>query len=188
MPHSINRRCSPCFSFGYQVMGSYGRMAFSCGLLALVATAGGCQRRPTWDLAPVEGTITKDGRPLPHIRVFFVADLDAGTQGPQTSAITDKAGHYRLRTDNGDDGVVVGKHRVLILDLETALMQKGQTARGAEQKVLTRLPPETVERIKDRRKSTAETPRVPPSYGRFNETPLRVEVQPGPQNLDFDIP
>jgi hypothetical protein len=49
--------------------------------------------------------------------VTFWADREAGTQGPRTQAVTDDSGHYRLRTDNGDAGAVVGKHRVCILDL-----------------------------------------------------------------------
>jgi hypothetical protein len=119
--------------------------------------------------------------------VFFVADLDAGTQGPQASALTDKAGHYRLRADNGGDGVVVGKHRVLILDLETAMKQRERAARGRQRKETTRLPPEIAQRLQNEPNREADALRVPPSYGRFNETPLRVEVQPGPQVIDLEV-
>jgi hypothetical protein len=93
---------------------SINRVVVLCSLSALAAAAEGCQRGPRWNLAPVEGTVTKGGRPLPHIEVVFVTDLDAGTQGPKASSFTDEAGHYRLQTDNGDDGAVVGKHRVLL--------------------------------------------------------------------------
>jgi prepilin-type N-terminal cleavage/methylation domain-containing protein len=77
-------------------------------------------------LTPVEGTVIKDGRPLRGIEVVFLADPDAGTQGPRAVSRTDEAGHYRLRTDNSDEGVVVGKHRVLLLDTEA---RKGQGRR-----------------------------------------------------------
>src|SRR5262245_48295885 len=109
---------------------SINRVVLWCGLLALLTSAGGCQRRPMWDLAPVEGTVTKDGRPLSGIEVVFMADLDAGTQGPPTSAITDESGHYRLRTHNGDQGAVVGKHRVVLLDLEAIRGQMGSITHG----------------------------------------------------------
>ena len=40
-----------------------------------------------------------------------------GRHARTTSAgFTDESGHYRLRTDNGDDGAVVGKHRVCVVD------------------------------------------------------------------------
>src|SRR5690349_20643726 len=84
-----------------------------CGLLFLTS-AGGCQRGPKWNLARVEGTVTKGDSPLRGIQVVFLADVDAGTQGPRASGFTDEAGHYRLRTDIGEEGVVAGKHRVML--------------------------------------------------------------------------
>jgi hypothetical protein len=102
---------------------SINRVVLLCGLLALAVAAEGCQRGPTWNLAPVEGTVTKDGRPLPHIEVVFLTDIDAGTQGPKASSFTDEAGHYRLRTDNGDDGAVAGKYRVVLFDLKESRMR-----------------------------------------------------------------
>src|SRR5262245_22782262 len=103
---------------------SINRVIFLYGLLLLTAAAGGCQRGPTWNIAPVEGTVTKDGRPLANIEVVFLVDADAGTQGPRASGTTDKAGHYHLRSHNGDDGALVGKHRVLVTDLEAAMKQQ----------------------------------------------------------------
>jgi hypothetical protein len=166
---------------------SISRVVLWCGLLVLVAAIGGCQRGPTWNLAPVEGTVTKDGQPLHHIEVVFLADLDSGTQGPRSSGATDEAGHYRLRTDNGDEGTVVGKHRVLILDLQAAKGLMGRTYRWSQQKKVAPLPPEHAKRLQNRLKPAAEASRVSPNYGRFDETPLRFEVQPGPQVIDLEV-
>jgi hypothetical protein len=155
---------------------SINRVVLWCGLSALAVAAEGCQRGPTWDLTPVEGTVTKNGRPLPHVEVVFLTDLDAGTQGPKASSFTDEAGHYRLRTDNGDDGTVVGKHRVVIL---VPKVQIGRAPRGPQPKEAAQLPPEDAKRPQEQQ--------VPPRYGRFNETPLRVEVYPGPQVIDLEV-
>src|SRR5581483_11168197 len=152
---------------------SISRVVLWCGLLALAAGSGGCRRGPTWNLAPVEGTVTKDGRPLAGIEVFFLTDLDAGTQGPRSSGTTDEAGHYRLRTDNGDDGAVTGKHRVLVFDVEARKWRTGRATRRPWLKEAAPLPPEDAKRPAEQR--------VPPNYGSFNDTPLRVEVHPGPQ-------
>src|SRR5689334_10953060 len=67
--------------------------------------------------APVEGTVTKKGRPLAGVIVDFYPD--PGTLGPRsTSAPTDEAGHYRLHsTRNDDEGAAVGTHRVCIHDV-----------------------------------------------------------------------
>jgi hypothetical protein len=132
--------------------------------LGLVIAVSGCQHRPEFTFAPVEGTVTKDGRPLADVQVVFIGDPDAGTQGPRASGITDQDGHYHLHGEllwrergSAQDGAVVGKHRVCITDLQV----KADT-------------PE-------------EKRRVPPRYGSFSETPLRVEVQSGPQVIGLDV-
>jgi hypothetical protein len=110
--------------------------------------------------------------------VVFLPDTD--TVGPRSTGLTDAAGHYRLRTGNGDDGAVVGKHRILVLDLEAATGRR-RPAREAQL-------PKIAKRLEEQRKTAGGAPRVPPSYGRFNETPLRAEFQPIPQTFDFDLP
>ena len=142
-------------------------------LLSLAAVAGGCQRGPTWNLAPVEGTVTKDGRPQVGIEVVFLPDVD--TQGLRSSSITDEAGRYRLRTDGGGDGAAVCTHRVCLYDTH-----------HAAHKLIDRGPKEEK---KEFNKEMASVPlRVPASYSRPNETPLRAEIRSGRQTVDFDIP
>ena len=114
-----------------------GRVVFFGGMLALAAATGGCQRGPTWDLSVVEGTVTKYGRPLANIEVVFL--VDAGTQGPRARGITDEAGHYRLRTDNVDDGTVVGNITGLKQDHGVAIAKefgRGFITDGAQGKVI----------------------------------------------------
>jgi hypothetical protein len=165
---------------------SISRVACWCSLLALVAAAEGCQRGPTWNLAPVEGTVVKDGRPLAGIEVTFLADADAGTVGPRAKGITDESGHYRLQTDNGDDGAVIGKHRVvLLLDLE-AHGQRERGASGLQPKEAAQLSPQDAKRSAEQGKM-AEMPGVPAKYRHFNDTPLRVEVRPGSQVIDLEV-
>lgn len=137
---------------------SISRVVLLCGLLVLATAFGGCQSGPTWTLVPVEGTVTKGGRPLANVQVIFLADPDAGTVGPRASGTTDAAGHYRLRTDNGDEGAVAGQHRVRIVDWQTN----------------PNMP--------------AELRRVPPHYESFKETPLRAEVGSVPKVFDISIP
>jgi hypothetical protein len=158
---------------------SISRVLLLCGLLVFSIAAQGCQRGLTWNLAPVQGTVTKDRRPLPHVEVVFLTDIDAGTQGPKASGFTDEAGHYRLRTDNGDDGTAVGKHRVLVLDPKARKGRMRDRVRGSQPKQAAPLPPEDAKRLQEQQ--------IPPHYGKFNETPLRVEVQPGAQVIDLEV-
>src|SRR5262249_41385592 len=85
-------------------------------LLGVLAVAlAGCQSKPQF--APVEGTITKEGKPLAGVLVNFYPH-PRNRRPPSPSTPTDEAGHYRLRSSwGGDDGAVVGPHRVCILDI-----------------------------------------------------------------------
>src|SRR5581483_8268674 len=122
----------------------------SCLLLllsALAVTASGCG--PKFTYVPVEGTVTKNGRPLANVEVVFLADPDAATEGPRATGRTDEAGHYRLRTDHGDDGAVAGTHRVLVLDLEAVRNTFLQNMAGKTSS-------EDARRLEDERRKTPE--------------------------------
>jgi hypothetical protein len=139
-------------------------------------------------LAPVEGTVTKGGRPLANVQVIFLADVEAGTQGPRTSGTTDESGHYRLRTENGDDGAVVGKHRILLIDAEAAMKRLfSRPSGGPRRKETARLSP-VMAKPAEHLKKAADVPRLPPSYQSFSDTPLRAEIYTGPQTINFDVP
>ena len=158
------------------------RLRILLPVLGLVLASGGCQPRPTFTFAPVEGTITKGGRPLPEVQVVFYGDADVGTVvGPRASGATDKDGRYRLQGEviRGEptppEGAVVGKHRVCIIDLNVQADGVPDEDAGT--------PPPTV----GKKRAKPSSGRVPPCYGNVKETPLRAEVRPGPQTLDFDI-
>jgi hypothetical protein len=61
----------------------------------------------------MEGTVKLDDKPLANVNVQFLPDASLG-QVPGSFAKTDANGHYVARTSDGKDGVVVGKHTVLI--------------------------------------------------------------------------
>jgi hypothetical protein len=105
--------------------------------------------------------------------VVFWGDGDAGTSGPPSAGPTDATGHYRLHTNQGADGALVGRHRVCILD-SSALM----SAFGA------RNPAKNSPSIEIQ---VPDPTGVPPYYKRRQQTPLRAEVRPGQQVLDFDV-
>lgn len=140
-------------------------------LLAAVAATAGCQHEPPSQFAPVEGTVTKGGKPLAGVVVVFWPDAGAATTGPCSSGPTDDAGRYRLHTEQGDAGAVVGRHRVCIVDSRLVLSRLGRTFdRG-------RLPKDV----------STPAPPVPPRYADPKETPLRAEVRPGEQVLDLEV-
>jgi hypothetical protein len=79
---------------------------FSVLLLVLLSGCGGGGPQ----VAPVTGTVTLDGKPLPNAEVVF-APVDGGR--PSTARTVD-GGQYELLFKRGQPGAIVGPHTVRI--------------------------------------------------------------------------
>jgi len=82
--------------------------------LALV----GCSR-PPYDLAPVHGTVTLEGKPLSGAKVMF-APVEVGDNpnpGKPAFGLIQDDGSFMLSTYRTNDGAVVGEHWVSIVKL-----------------------------------------------------------------------
>jgi hypothetical protein len=131
----------------------------------------------------VEGVVTVDGKPLPEVEVVFLPDPEKGNNGPRSAAYTDAQGHYKLYCDQAQRaGVVVGPARVCIIDI-TAVGSLNAMP-GVRMPGALAIPEADVEKAR----SKAKRARTPPEYQSPARTPLHVEVRPGHQEHDFDIP
>jgi hypothetical protein len=67
-------------------------------------------------MAPVSGTVTMNGRPLPNVYVNFqpVGSDTNPNPGRGSYGVTDSQGKYTLVVDAQTRGAVVGRHRVTI--------------------------------------------------------------------------
>jgi len=85
--------------------------AFLAGLLAISLAGCGNSR-----YVPVSGVVTVNGQPYRNAYVQFqpMATADNPTPGRASIGHTDDKGRFTLKTDDGHDGAVVGKHRVRI--------------------------------------------------------------------------
>jgi hypothetical protein len=83
------------------------RSAACCLAFAIVAGCSG----DGLSLAPVEGIVTLNGKPVADAGVAF-APLNP-KQGPPAAGATDQQGHFRLMTNNRE-GAALGEHRVSI--------------------------------------------------------------------------
>ncbi|HEY7423363.1 MAG TPA: hypothetical protein VH682_03900 [Gemmataceae bacterium] len=150
-------------------------------LLALVLPVGGCGNQ---EYAEVEGMITLDGQPLPKVKVAFLPDPERGSLGPCAVAYTDEHGHYRLTSEKGQVGVIVGQHRVCIHDL-TVRPELPGTA-GAKGNLNLKPPGQSLAVPQASNKATLL--RFSKDYADATQTPLRpVEVKLGHQTLNFDL-
>lgn len=62
------------------------------------------------DLAPVSGTVTQGGAPLPNALVTFHID-----SGRPATGRTDESGKFTLMTKEPGDGAMVGSHKVTVM-------------------------------------------------------------------------
>lgn len=77
--------------------------------LLWVASLLGCGESNPYQHSPVSGVITLDDKPLSNAFVNFQPNGGLGS-----TAITDSEGKYSLTTIDGEEGAVVGQHRVSI--------------------------------------------------------------------------
>ncbi len=65
-------------------------------------------------IAPVSGTVTFEGKPVPNLQIIFspIPTEDNSAVGPFSSGKTDADGKFSLKTKQGASGAFVGNHRV----------------------------------------------------------------------------
>lgn len=76
----------------------------------------GCGGSP-YDLAPVTGTVTLDGKPFIWGSVMFAPINTTSSEtksGKPAFSMLDSEGRFELTTYNENDGAIVGDHRVTV--------------------------------------------------------------------------
>ncbi|MCC9604862.1 carboxypeptidase-like regulatory domain-containing protein [Blastopirellula sp. JC732] len=84
------------------------KISGAAGVLTLSLLLG-CGGKSGPILAPVEGSVTKDGQPISGAQVMFYPDAGRPSVGQ-----TDGDGHYSLRFTADRPGAVLGSHQVTI--------------------------------------------------------------------------
>lgn len=85
--------------------------ALRAAILIGLAVLGGCGGGGP-EIVAIEGTVTRKGKPVPNVRIYFVP-----TDGRPSWGDSDAAGHFVLDYDYDYDGAKVGTHKVYIVDL-----------------------------------------------------------------------
>ena len=84
-----------------------------CLLVCLCIFAVGCGNPHELEVAPVQGTITYEGKPVTQGFVVFVPQ-----KGKRATSPIDSTGHFSLSTYAENDGAIVGSHKVGIVAFE----------------------------------------------------------------------
>jgi hypothetical protein len=140
-----------------------------------LALAACCGCGPDPPAATVKGTLRLDGEPLDNCLITFLPEPGQGLHSPHSTGLTDGHGHYCLRCANQQDGAAIGWHRVTVHDLSVSTGVLRRDHGRADLDTQEAAPPPV-------RRS-----RVPERYTSAGDTPLRKEVKPGHQVIDFDV-
>ncbi len=127
-------------------------------LSLLVGCTGGGGPKPP-ELAPVEGTITMDDKPLAEASVMF---------GNGATGETDANGHYVLMGHGGKKGCPPGDYRVVV---EKWLKADGSVYRSADMSPM----------------DAGATQKIPPKYSDMEKTELKAKVAAGGGKFDFPL-
>src|SRR5918994_1588960 len=78
----------------------------------------GCGSGGDFPTAPTSGKVGCEGKPVPHVMVFFEPleskDAQSAIVGRSAFAIADAEGKFVLSSYGNNDGAVIGKHRVRV--------------------------------------------------------------------------
>ena len=171
MNASLQLRVAPlssCRMAGIQRILGVGSLALALAVLE------GCGQ----DAAPatVEGTLRLHGRPLDNCLITFFPESAQDPKLPRSTGLTDRQGFYRLRFDNQQAGTAIGWQRVTVQDLSVSTGVHRRDHGTVDVAMEKTAPPPPVRRS-----------RVTQRFMSPEDTPLRQEVKPGHQVIDFDI-
>jgi hypothetical protein len=129
---------------------SYGFQFASLLLFSVLASGCGGEK-----LVRVTGTATRHGKPVPNLVINFTPD-----KGLRSFAKTDQDGSFTMIYTNGQEGVVMGTHKVWV-----QLQTTGSKEDKEHKKLLAR------------QQSDPEMAQILKKYGKADTTPLTVEAK-----------
>lgn len=100
-------------------------------LISLAATITGCSG-DQFETAPVSGTVTSNGTPVPTGTIVF-NPISTGTSNMVGKSATGyiEEGKFVLSTYGDADGAVIGEHSVIVTGKETPPEESGEVEWGA---------------------------------------------------------
>jgi hypothetical protein len=87
-------------------------------LIAAVCALYGCGPGNGLTMGRVSGLVTYNGQPVEFGEVLFVPDSSKGNNGVPSMGSIGKDGRYTMSTQDADDGVIAGFHKVGIRALD----------------------------------------------------------------------
>lgn len=131
-------------------------------MLLFSVLAAGCGGEK---LVRVSGTATRHGKPVPNLVINFTPE-----KGLRSYALTDQEGKFNMIYTNGQEGVIIGTHKVWV-----QLQTTGSKEDKEHQRRLAK------------QQNDPEIAQILRKYGKADTTPLTVEAKEDRElNLTLD--
>ena len=150
----------------------HSRCLFFVSLVVSLLTTLTCGCTKENNLATVHGRVSVNGEPIAGAQLLFMPPGDRVATGT-----TDEDGYYQLSTIDKHDGAVVGQHLVAIVCRPTIPVAPMNGAMSALPNVPAMETPELEDWVSP----------IPEKYGNLADPALSVSVNPGDNEIDFDL-
>jgi hypothetical protein len=165
----------------------------------------GCGPGNGLTMGRVSGRVTYNGEPVEFGEVLFLPDSEKGNTGVPSMGVIGKDGRYTMSTQDPDDGVIAGYHKVGIRALDPELVTKdappapdpeAATSQGTMADRISRRKAQSLNRRKNRAKSDAPTVTfngrtfrflAPEKVANPNASGIKVQIARGSNRVDFAI-
>jgi hypothetical protein len=165
----------------------------------------GCGPSNGLTMGRVSGRVTYNGEPVEFGEVLFVPDSEKGNTGVPSMGVIGKDGRYTMSTQDPDDGVIAGYHKVGIRALDPEQVTKDGTPAPEPENApaptsiadrISKRKAQSVKMRKNRAKEDAPTVTfngrtfrflAPEKVANPNNSGISVQISRGSNRVDFAI-
>lgn len=153
--------------------------ALAIGLVS--TTLSGCgEKGPTTQQATVNGSVTFDGKP---IELDSTVTFFSENEGANAGGVIDSMGNYNIKAGDARIGIPVGRYKVSIRPPSPVTTTMGSVSTDSQEYMKMMGKPAAP--VRATAKSAAS--KIPEEFQSLGSTPIVLELQPGPNKLDFDL-
>lgn len=154
---------------------------WAIGLAAIVLSGCG-EKGPTTQQATVNGSVTIDGKP---IELDSTVTFFSENEGANAGGVIDSMGNYNIKAGDPRIGIPVGRYKVSIRPPSPVTSTMGSVTADSSDYMKMMGKPSTPARVNS--KAAAAASKIPEEFQALGTTPIVLELQPGPNKLDFEL-
>lgn len=156
----------------------------SAAAVLALALSGCGEPGPTTQQATVSGAVTIDGKPVAmDSTITFFSD----SEGANAGGVIDSIGNYNVKAGDPKIGIPIGRYKVSIRPPSPVTTTMGAVATDSADYMKAMGKPVAPVRTPAKGGAAGSASPIPEEFQSLGSTPIVIELQPGPNKLDFDL-